>query len=372
MVKNEAQKFILDNWEKMSDDEMARSQFLSVKQVRRIRKKFNLTKPNTFGLILEKNNLPTEWRHGWIKDKGASIFIKAENNLISYDEMRDEMITDMKDYAPKYPKIAYKTVKGQNHLLVIDPADVHIGKLSIYEETGQEYNQKIATKRCLEGVAGILEKSKGFAIDKILLVIGNDILHIDTPHRTTTAGTAQDTDGQWWEMFKTAKSLYVQIIETLMQVAPVHIVFNPSNHDYASGFMLADSLSSWFHNAKDVSFDVSIAHRKYFKYNESLICTSHGDGAKESDMPLIMASESPQDWASSKFRYIYLHHIHHKKHIKWQNGKDYIGATVEYLRTPSATDGWHSKKGYVGVSQAIEGFVHSKENGQIARLTHYF
>jgi hypothetical protein len=65
------------------------------------------------------------------------------------------------------------------------------------------------------------------------------------------------------------------------------------------------------------------------------------------------------------YRYVYTHHVHHK------NSKDYIGVTVESLRSPSPSDSWHNIKGYIS-KQAIEGFIHHKENGQIARLTHYF
>jgi len=85
-----------------------------------------------------------------------------------------------------------------------------------------------------------------------------------------------------------------------------------------------------------------------------------------------MANENPHMWADTKFRYIYLHHIHHKQVTKFQSGKDYIGVTVEYLRSPSAADSWHSRNGYVGAKKAIEGFIHSKEYGQVSRLTHHF
>ena len=29
-------------------------------------------------------------------------------------------------------------------------------------------------------------------------------------------------------------------------------------------------------------------------------------------------------------------------------------------------------EGYVGVPKAVEGFIHEKESGQVARLVHYF
>jgi len=138
------------------------------------------------------------------------------------------------------------------------------------------------------------------------------------------------------------------------------------------GFMLADTISSWFSKDENITFDISIKHRKYYSWGTNLISTSHGDGAKVTDMPLLMASEEPLKWSKSKFRYIYLHHYHHKKQIKWISGKDYQGVTVEYLRSPSEADGWHDRNGFTAVPKAIEGFIHSKDNGQVARITHYF
>jgi hypothetical protein len=70
----------------------------------------------------------------------------------------------------------------------------------------------------------------------------------------------------------------------------MYISFNPSNHDYQSGFFLADVISSWFRNNKNITFDCSIAHRKYFAYGTSLIGTTHGDGAKANDLPFVDGS----------------------------------------------------------------------------------
>ena len=109
-----------------------------------------------------------------------------------------------------------------------------------------------------------------------------------------------------------------------------------------------------------------MSHRKGFKYFNNLIGTTHGDGAKQNDLPLLMATEFPKEWSETKHRYIYLHHFHHKM------SKDHIGITLETLRSPSPADSWHHRNGYQHAPQAIEGFIHHKQHGQIARLTHYF
>jgi hypothetical protein len=299
----------------------------------------------------------------WDKTKEYSVRVRPE--VVQMESIGEELIKQMREYAPSYPKITREKVSDP-HLLVVDPADVHIGKLARSFETGEDYDSEIAVQRVREGVKGIIDKSYGFNIDKILLVIGNDILHIDTPKRTTTSGTPQDTDGMWYENFLKAKSIYVEVIETLLNIADVHVTFNPSNHDYTNGFFLADVIKTWFKNLPNVSFDTSIAHRKYFMYGNNLIGTTHGDGAKLADLGSLMSIEARDHWSEATHRYIYTHHFHHKI------AKDYINVTVESLRSPSAADSWHHRNGYQHAPKAIEGFIHHPQYGQIARLTHIF
>jgi len=308
-------------------------------------------------------------KHGWIKSKTASLFFKNPNfkskEEENYERIRESILNDIDTHTPKY-EIFKREDSDDAHLLVIDPADVHIGKLCDAFETGESYDNQIAVQRVLEGVQGILNKSKGFNIDKILFIGGNDILHIDTPRRTTTAGTPQDTDGMWYSNFLIAKQLYVEILERLLTVADVHFTFNPSNHDYVHGFFLADVIRTWFKDCKQITFDCSISHRKAFRYGLNLIGTTHGDGAKNQDLPILMATEFPIDWSATKHRYVYTHHVHHKF------SKDYIGVTVESLRSPSGSDSWHHVKGYQHAPKAVEGFIHHKINGQVARISHLF
>jgi hypothetical protein len=308
-------------------------------------------------------------KHGWLKTDRASLFFKNPDFKTEQEQETEKFfklhLEEVKEYSPKYPTITRNKCED-GHLLVVDPADIHIGKLCEAFETGEEYNNQIAVKRVLDGVQGILDKSQGFNIDKILFIGGNDILHVDSPQRKTTSGTPQDTDGMWYSNFLTAKRLYIEVLEMLISVADVHFTFNPSNHDYTHGFFLADVIKTHFRHSDNITFDCSIAHRKGFKYGKNLIGTTHGDGAKHSDLPLLMATEFPLDWSETKHRYVYTHHVHHK------TSKDYIGVTVESLRSPSGTDSWHHRNGYQHSPKAVEGFVHHKEFGQVARITHIF
>ena len=311
---------------------------------------------------------PEQVKHGWFKSKETSLFVKNPNfkseDVQKSDDLKERIIEELKEHSPKYPTIKRNKSKD-GHLLLVDPADIHVGKLCDSFETGEDYNQQIAVQRVKEGVQGILDKAQGWKIDKIIFVGGNDVLHTDTPQRKTTSGTPQDTDGMWYENFLTAKRLYIDILETLISVADVHFVFNPSNHDYMSGFFLANVIETHFRKANNITFDCSISHRKYTRFGTSLIGTTHGDGAKFSDLPLLMAQES-KEWSSTKHRYIFTHHVHHK------NAKDFGSVCVESLRSPSGTDSWHHRNGYQHSPKAVEGYLFHLEHGQIARFTHLF
>lgn len=312
---------------------------------------------------------PTTTPMLWLKSKNESIrvtnplFVKPEEK--SFENLTETLIKDLQEYAPKFLKLE-RVENKESYLLVIDPADIHIGKLCSAFESGETYNNQIAVHRVLQGVKGILQKVSSFNIDKILFIGGNDILHIDNPQRTTTSGTPQDTDGMWHTNFLIAKNLYIDVLEMLLTVADVHFTFNPSNHDYTNGFFLAQVIETYFKNCQNITFDCSIKHRKGFKYFNNLIGTTHGDGAKQADLPLLMAVEFSKEWAETKHRYIYTHHVHHK------TSKDYAGITIESLRSPSGTDSWHQRNGYQHAPKAVEAFLHCKENGQIARITHLF
>jgi hypothetical protein len=312
----------------------------------------------------DKEGIPfDDVRHYWIKGKSYSIFTKKPE--VDVSKLTAEIIAELRKRPPKYPKLKYQKTK-EGHLLVLDPADVHLGKLCSAYETGDEYNIDIARQRVIEGVNGIIQKAQGWKIDQILLISGNDKLHVDTPRSTTTKGTYQDTHVMWYDAYRFAVKLEVEILEQLLSIAPVHFQYDPSNHDYTNGFFMAQTVQAWFNKCEGITFDVSTAHIKYHRYGANLIASTHGDGAKEADLALLMAHDAAEDWHACRHRYVYTHHIHHKK------SKDYMSVCVESMRSPSGTDSWHHRNGYQHAPKAIEGFIHHKEHGQIARLTHLF
>lgn len=335
------------------------------------------------------------WRHVYDDDgkKTGTVrwAISSDSDAESVSEVIEASCEYLKD---RSPYVASPVYAGGHHMMVLTPADIHMGKLSEALETGDEYTQEIAEKRTKEGVAALLEIGKGFGLECITVNTGNDSLHVDNSRKTTTSGTPQDTQGSIFSMFTAMQRTWIWVIEQCAEIAPVRVVFDPSNHPWVSDWMLNQSLAAWFHNDERVTFDVyqsAIRHRKYQVYGSNLIGYAHGDGAKSKDLPMVMQYEAREWWGRTLRGYWIVKHTHHKdaKAIgiaPYQMEKDHPGVTVirsgdnaldrnvavEVVRSPSGADGWHDRNGFVGAIKAVEAFLFHSERGQIARFTYPF
>lgn len=310
---------------------------------------------DAFSQILNQNNFEGNWEHGWLKTEEGTIFIK-NNQKVDPEDFIEEIVSELKKHKPKHKTIKRK--KGQ-YLYFVNPADLHVGKLG-YEEG--EYNVDIAVERCIQGVQSLTEDIVD--ADKIVLLIGNDIIHTDNG-RSTTKGTLQDTDGIWSDNIIKAQKLYIDIIGMLLPYADLHIMYCPSNHDRFTGFMLANMLKAWYNNHKNITFDTSKEQRKYFKYHDNMIMVDHGDKVKDNLIPSLMATEQPQMWGETKFRYSFRNHKHHKIM------KEHLGVIIEYSSSLSGSDEYHKDNGYIS-NKAIEMFKFTKNRGQRGRYTWNF
>jgi predicted phosphodiesterase len=297
----------------------------------------------------------------WLKNK----------QFIPLNEIKEELVNELKKLSPKVEKINYKPKIDKNSLLLeINIFDLHLGKIAWSEETNHDYNLEIASNIFNECIDEFIEETSNKNIERIVFPIGNDFFNSDKsyPFNSTTKGTPQEEDARWQKTFRTGRQLLVEAIYRLQQIAPVDVIMVPGNHDFERNFYLGDSLEGWFYNNKNVTVDNSSNPRKYYKYGEVLIGYTHGNEEKVIDLPLIMANERPTDWALSRFREFHLGHEHRKKEIKFKSTEEYQGVIIRYFNSLSATDSWHHKRGYIGSKRSAEALLWDKNKGLKSNL----
>lgn len=256
--------------------------------------------------------------------------------------------------------------KFYGNMLEISIPDLHLGKYSIFDETGQVYNKEVAQKRYLESVSNLVETaSSAFKLDKIVLVIGNDFLNSDGLSKGTTKGTPQDNDMRYTEMFKTGVELIIKAAEICSKATlDLNIVTISGNHDEQAMYYLGICLDAFFTFNTNVGVDSSAKMRKYFQWGKTLLGYTHGDNEKHDKLPLIMATEEPKLWSDTIFHEWHVGHFHKNK------VDEYNGCQVITLPSLSGPDYWHYKNGYVGGKPQAVGSVYHREKGCIAKFIH--
>jgi len=303
--------------------------------------------------------------------------LKAKKIDTSKELQTINLIEEIKKYSPKFEKrdsfvdlkpfvkidVSKRDIK--DCALEINIPDLHIGKLAWAEESGDDYDIKIAISRYKNAVKELLSRVNPLTLEKFILPVGNDMINIDNKANTTTGGTPQSCDSRFGKMFQSAKELLIDTIDELSQIAPVEVMVVPGNHDNVAMFTLGEVLDAWYHNNDRVVVINNHTPRKYLQYGNTLIMYTHGNNEKLQDLGIICATEQPKLWAATKFRRVHVGHFHHSKQIKYTDVQEYPGFTVKVLNSLSSNDAWHSEKGYVSLKGA-EAFLYHKEKGLLA------
>lgn len=309
---------------------------------------------------------------GDVSDSGKMLVVPLyhiEVRLVrKTDEIRvrsviSDMIEDAKNYAPKYPKIIYPKLDG-NMLYEIDMPDIHFGRLTWREESGEDYDIKIAKEIVNRTLDKLLSYAKLFPIKKILFPLGNDFFNVNSKSNTTVNGTPQQEDTRWQKTFRLGRELAVSMIEKCAQVAPVDVMIIKGNHDEEKMFYMGDGIWCWFNNNPNVHIDNGAKSRKYYLYGKNLIGFTHGDNEKLDKLPSIMPTEVPDLWAKSTYREWHLGHKHKKYETQEENG-----VVIRLLRSLVPIDAWTYDTGFVGTQRAAESFVWDAKRGLIAQFT---
>ncbi len=305
----------------------------------------------------------------------VKVWLTRKVNEMAARDVIAELIEDARKFAPKYPKMSYPK-RSDGLVYEIDLADLHFGKLTWAEETGQDYDIQIAADAARKAVAELLGFVKPIAVDKILLPIGNDFFNVNGAGEFTVNGTRQIEDTRWQKTFREGRKLLVELIDMCSQAAPVDVLVVPGNHDRERMFYAGDALECWYHSHQSVLVNNGAQLRKYYSFGKNMILFTHGSEEKFTSLPGIMALEEPAMWGRTTHREAHVGDRHHKESLQQrvketleQRVKEIEGVTIRLMRSLSPTDEWHYRTGWVGAEQAAESYLWHPENGVIGQFT---
>lgn len=317
--------------------------------------------PRTPEEIIKLLNINTnEWKLSqyWSKEKSDKWLISALVTKINHTE-EDYLKKVIDDFKPDYKPIDVKYTNTNSPVCgIISLQDIHFGKLG-NEDVDNDYLKALVH---LSSQTNLVYK-----LDKLIYVIGGDILNMDTFNGTTTSGTLVENGMTAADTYRQAfDALYRGIRFLKGACKELHVVYIPGNHDRLSSYHLAHALSKAIQE-EDIIWDIDYAERKIVMYGRNLFAFEHGD-VKLS--PLTYATEFPEEWGFTAYRTLYTGHYHKKKTTEYITDNEVNGFTTKILPSLSKMDYYHYHNKFTGNKRSAIIDIHDYTSGKIAEFVY--
>lgn len=180
---------------------------------------------------------------------------------------------------------------------------------------------------------------------------------------TSRSGHHLDMDGRFAKMVRIGMKIMRQMIcSALQRHKRVRVINATGNHDDTSSMFLAIALANIYEKEPRVIIDDAPTPFHYVEWGKCMFGVHHGHSCKPERLPGVMASDQPEMWGRTKYRYWYTGHIHH------DTKKEFAGVTQESFRTLAAKDAYATWGGYRS-GQDMKSIVLHKDFGEVERHT---
>ncbi len=322
-------------------------------------------KPRTAEEIIQLLEIDTDkWKLSsyWNKETHSGWYISAMVTQKKQEPI-DHISKLLETFHPKYEQVTSIHINDKYEtpsVAVLSIQDLHFGKegnFTIVEDF----------KNAIRNL--VMRAYASHRLEKIIYVIGGDLLNMDTFHGTTTSGTSVDNELKAQEAYDDAfNTLYWSVNYIKQFCNELEIVYLPGNHDRLSSYHLAHALSKCFQDI-NIKFKVDYSERKVVVYGDNFFAFEHGDVTKKST-PLVYATEFPKEWGETKYRTCYTGHFHSKKVTEFVTDNEIHGFSIKHLPSLCKSDYWHYHNKFTGSKRQAILEVHDPKKGKISEFTH--
>ena len=287
---------------------------------------------------------------------------KTERDEQQANLARQAALDAMLEEIPLAQPVDSVSIAGNDLLNLYVLTDYHLGMLAWSEETGEDWDIKIAEKLLIDWfTAAIAQAPKA---DVGLFCQLGDFLHIDSLIPITPmSGNVLDADTRFQNIVRVAVRATKQIIAMLRsKYAHVHVICADANHDPASGVWLREMLASAHIDDANITIDTSPDSYYCYSWGATSLFFHHGHRRKPENVESVFAAKFRDIWGASSYSYAHMGHMHYKKAIE---GNLMI---IEQHRTLAAKDAYASRGGWIsGRSASV--ITYRKQHGEVGRVT---
>jgi hypothetical protein len=310
----------------------------------------NLSIKGKSTLTDKDGNLVMEWVKTEVSEKD-----KIENLRQAIKALNDDIIPC--EITPKPKSETYENLINQYTL-----TDYHLGMMAWGEETGADWDMKIAEKTLIGYFKYAIESSPK-AETAIFAQLG-DFLHWDGMDAVTPQNRhLLDADTRFTKLVRVAIKVIRQVITMLLEKYPsVKVIMAEGNHDIASSIWLRETLSIFYENEPRITIDVNPSPYYCITWGECCLFYHHGHKKNAESLDSVLVSKFKSEYGKSKFVYAHTGHLHNTKMIETNL------MIIEQHRTLAAKDAYASRGGW-GSGRDSKVITYHKKFGEVDRRT---
>ena len=311
-------------------------------------------------LVIEEPQTATNWQiKVWLVRKHPAL--QAAEILLEDLKKQSPVVAKRKYFIPNNNKI-----HRELELCIFDP---HLGLECFQPGADHDWDSEKCVNAVMLVINKLLEMSKSYRpFERIIMPLGNDLLHCDNVFATTTAGTHQPEAKAWQKIYLEAEKLAIDMVKRVSEYAPVKVIIVPGNHARQSEFTLGRLLLNRFYNDENIEVIADQSPYKFHRYGINLIGYEHGHSVRQQvRLAALMANECREDWNKTVYREWHLGDQHRKGSAK-PSMLEEQGVSVEYMPGMVVPNEWHRLKSYNWQKRGAFAFVWDKTAGPIARL----
>ena len=296
------------------------------------------------GHILERASLKVG--DSWYKTK------------LSPNALTREAVAEMfADYRGKSEVLAPPIGADPTRLALYPTADLHLGMLAWRQDSGVDWDLTIAERELIKAYGEIIRLTPS-THTAILLDLGDQFHMNDQTNATPMNKHRLDVDGRFPKVVKAAVRIRRKMIEMALQHHErVMYAAVGGNHDPEAQTWLSYALALLFENHPRVEIDTSPSEFWKYEFGKVFLFANHGHKTKPDKLPELMASDYPEIWGRTAYRYAFSGHIHQQKSGEKMN------ATWETLRTITPGDNYAYTGGWRS-GHELTSITYSAETGQ--------
>ena len=239
--------------------------------------------------------------------------------------------------------------------------DYHIGMHAWGEQTGADYDLKIAEELLLKWFTYAIKKSP--RSNTCVLAQLGDFLHWDGILPVTVrGGNILDADNRFQKVVRIAIRLLRQIVTMLLKKHEhVHLIMAEGNHDPAGSIWLREMSYAMYQDEPRITVDRSPTPYYCFEWSDTSLFFHHGHKKRPNNIDDVFAGKYREVFGRTKFSYAHMGHMHHDKALETNL------MTVEQHRTLAAADAYADSLGFTS-GRSAPVITYHKKYGEVGRL----